>query len=131
MRVRAREIQAFLKPAETTETAGNAKDAKNVKVANDGKKSSDDSGSSLDHALADGAVEIVQTGSGRTRTGTSEHAEYYAEEGRLVLEKGQPRMADSSQGTTQGRQLTWFSNDDRLLINGAAAKPSKSLLIRK
>ena len=34
-------------------------------------------GSSLDHAFADGAVKIVDTTPLRTRTGTSEHAEYH------------------------------------------------------
>ena len=35
---------------------------------------------------------------------------------------------DSIKGMTQGDKLTWFSSDDRLLVNGV---PVKSLLHRK
>ena len=76
-------------------------------------------------------MEIVQTGGTRTKTGTAEHAEYYADDGKLILEKGQPKMVDNLRGTTQGQQLTWFSSDDRLLVNGTPSEPTKSLLLRK
>ena len=90
---------------------------------------SDDS--SLDHAFADGAVQIVQTAPDRTRTGTSEHAEYYVDEDKVILEGGQPKFVDSKQGTTQGKQLIWYSNDDRLLVDGAVGQPAQSHLRRK
>ena len=44
----------------------------------------------LQKAVADGAVEIVQSGPIRTRTGTSEHAEYYTDDEKIVLRGGQP-----------------------------------------
>ncbi len=91
---------------------------------------SDDS--SLDHAFADGNVEIVQTApSRRTRTGTSEHAEYYVDEDKLILEGGQPQLVDSRKGTTRGSKLTWFSQDDRLLVVGSEGKPANSKIQRK
>lgn len=104
-RVKSRELKAFLR--------------------NDG----DDS--SLDHAFADGAVQIVQTAPDRTRTGTSEHAEYYVDEDKVVLEGGQPKFVDTVRGTTQGKQLIWYSDDDRLLVNGAVGQPAQSHLRRK
>lgn len=105
MHVKAREIHAFL------------------------RNDSDDS--SLDHAFADGKVEILQTAPNRTRNGAAEHAEYYVDEDKVMLEGGQPEFTDSVRGTTHGEKLTWFSKDDRLLVNGIEDKPAKSVLRRK
>ena len=105
MQVKAQEIRAFL------------------------RDDSDDS--SLDHAFADGKVEIVQTAPGRTRNGASEHAEYFVDEDKVILEGGQPQFVDSIRGTTRGNKLTWFSKDDRLLVNGVEKEPAKSMLRRK
>lgn len=92
----------------------------------------DSEDSSLDHAFADGKVEIVQTApSHRTKTGTSEHAEYYVDDDKLILEGGQPQLVDSKKGTTRGTKLTWFSQDDRLLVVGAEGKPANSKIQRK
>lgn len=91
------------------------------------------SDSSLDKALADGAVKIVSSdtsgGSKRTRTATSEHAEYYAGEERVVLQGGRPLLVDSVKGRTSGEQLTWFANNDRLLVNGEEKKPAESTIL--
>ncbi len=105
MKVKAREIRAFL------------------------RDNTDDS--SLDHAFADGHVEIVQTAPGRVRNGTSEHAEYYTDEEKVILEGGSPQFVDSLRGTTRGEKLTWFSQDDRLLVNGIESKPVKTVIHRK
>lgn len=108
-RVKSRELRAFLRDQE-----------------ND---------SSLDHAVADGAVEIVNTMPDRTRTGRSEHAEYFVDQDKVVLEGGEPQFTDVLQGkprgTTRGKQLIWYSKDDRLLVNGAIGQPAQSNLRRK
>jgi len=90
------------------------------------RSNSDDS--SLDHAVANGQVEILETSGGRTRNGKSEHVEYYVDEDKVILEGGQPQFVDSLRGNTQGTKLTWYSKDDRLLVNGL---PARSLLHRK
>jgi lipopolysaccharide export system protein LptA len=87
--------------------------------------------SSLDHATADGHVEVHETSLDRTREATSEHAEYYVDEDKVILEGGQPRFIDSTRGTTRGQKLTWYSSDDRLLVNGEPQQPVKSVLHRK
>ncbi len=109
MQVTAREIKAFLKD----------------------KDDETESDSSLDKAIADGKVEILQTTDKRKRTGTSEHAEYYTGEEKLLLTGGQPTLVDSLKGTTKGKQLTWFSNDDRLLVNGVESAPAETTIRRK
>jgi lipopolysaccharide export system protein LptA len=94
-----------------------------------------DEDSSLDKAFADGTVKVVSTSQKlkRTRTGTSEHAEYYADDGKVVLIGGVPMLVDSVKGQTRApKQLTWFSNDDRLIVDGAGAKnPVKSIIRKK
>jgi len=105
MTVKAREIRAFLR-----------------EETND---------SSLDHAFADGQVDIRQTAPGRLRTGTSEHAEYYVDEDKLVMTGGRPKFVDNVRGKTDGDKLTWFSKDDRLIVDGVEARPVKSVLNRK
>jgi lipopolysaccharide export system protein LptA len=107
--VNSRELKAFLKPA--------------------------DSDSSLDKAFADGAVKIVSIATNikpaRTRTGTSEHAEYYADEQKVILQKSQPLLVDSVKGNATGQQLTWWANNDRLLVEGEASKPAEGTIRKK
>jgi lipopolysaccharide export system protein LptA len=119
-----------------TYTGGVVMDRPNMKVKSDElraflRDSDDDDSSSLDHAFADGKVQITETSLHRTRTGQSEHAEYYVDESKVILEKGQPQLADTIKGSTRGRKLTWFSDDDRLLVDGAEGDPAKSKLRRK
>ena len=107
--VNSQELQAFLKPA--------------------------DADSSLDKALADGAVKIVSvTGTGkttRTRTGTSEHGEYYADDQKVILQKGQPLLVDSAKDTTSGQKITLWINNDRLVVEGGDNKPAESTIRKK
>ena len=79
-------------------------------------KDSDES--SLDHAFADGAVVVTQVAPDRTRTGTAEHAEFYTDDDRLVLNGGAPNFVDSLRGSTKGHQLIYYSDDDRLIVDG-------------
>ncbi len=79
--------------------------------------------SSLDHAFANGNVTVFDAiGPNRTRTGTSEHAEYWTKEDRVTLNGGAPQMVDSYKGVTKGQQLTYFNADDRLLVDGQIKK---------
>ncbi len=86
--------------------------------------------SRLEKAYADGHVEIVQATADRTRTGTSEHAEYYTDNEHIVLTGGQPQMVDSKKGFTRGAELTYYTNDDRLLVSGSPQQPATGRLRR-
>jgi lipopolysaccharide export system protein LptA len=90
-----------------------------------------DADTSLNHAFADGAVKIVSTAEKRTRTGTGEHGEYYAAEQKVILKGGDALLVDSLKGQTRGNQLTWWSNNDRLLVNGAENRPADTLYLKK
>lgn len=87
--------------------------------------------SSLDRAVADGSVVILQSLPERTKRGSSEHAEYFVGEERVILEGGQPELRDSAQGVTRGQQLIYYANDDRLLVNGVPQQPAVSKVRRK
>jgi lipopolysaccharide export system protein LptA len=97
-----------------------------------------DADSSLDKTVADGAVTIVDrraaagTIPARTRTGTGEHAEYFADDQKSILTGGKPKMVDSlNNNTTTGKQLTWWANNDRLQVDGSESTPAKSTIHKK
>jgi len=97
----------------------------------DDPKTPADEGGSLERANADGNVDILQTAPDRTRTGKSEHAVYEIGESKVVLTGGTPVFTDSVQGTTRGQMITWFADNDRLMVDGAAVEPTESRLKRK
>jgi lipopolysaccharide export system protein LptA len=107
MTVTSSELRAFLTKEDTGENGNNDSDG----------------GTSLDHALADGNVKVVQTTGGRTRTGTSEHCEYFPKDNKVILNGGLPMMSDTRKGTTVGRQLTYYSNTDHVVVEGVTKKP--------
>ena len=90
-----------------------------------------DAESSLDRAFADGAVEIFEASPGRTRRGTAEHSEYYVAGEKLILSGGIAQMIDSKDGTTRGKQLTYFAGNDTLQVEGAITQPVVSRIRRK
>ena len=93
--------------------------AKQVKAFLTPKTDQNKDESSLHHAVADGNVNILDVvAPGRTRTGTAEHCEYYTKEDKVVLNGGAPQMVDTHKGTTKGRQLTYFSGNDHLIVEG-------------
>jgi lipopolysaccharide export system protein LptA len=87
--------------------------------------------SQLEKAVADGAVEIVQTAPDRTRTGTGEHGEYSTDVQKVTLRGGRPKLVDSLKGSMQGDELTYFANDGRLLGSGSPQQPVNSRIRRK
>jgi lipopolysaccharide export system protein LptA len=91
-----------------------------------------DADSRINHAFGDGKVEVVQYAPDRHRVGNSEHAEYYTDEGKVILSGGEPKLNDSKTGNdTRGDKLTWFTDDDRLIVEGAPEKKSRSHVRKK
>jgi lipopolysaccharide export system protein LptA len=84
--------------------------------------------SRMDHAFADGKVRIVQQTLNRSRTGTGEHAEYYTADQKIILRGGEPQLADALRGITRGTELTYFADDDKLLVDGAPDRPAASAI---
>jgi lipopolysaccharide export system protein LptA len=97
----------------------------------DDPKTPQDEGNSLQRANADGNVDIVQTTPEKTRTGKSEHSVYEVADSKVVLTGGTPVFTDSVSGTTKGQMITFYADDDRLLVDGATSEPTESRLKRK
>jgi LPS export ABC transporter protein LptC len=90
-----------------------------------------DADSRINHAVGDGKVEIVQFAPDRQRVGHSEHAEYYTADGKVILTGGGPKLDDSKKGNTQGDKLTYYTDDKRLDVEGAAEHKGQSHIRRK
>jgi lipopolysaccharide export system protein LptA len=90
----------------------------------------DDGATVLESAVADGNVRILQPSPGRTRKATAEHGEYVVKESKVILSGGSPEFTDSLRGTTRGRKLTWFADNDRLLIEGQEKEPAVTRIRR-
>ncbi len=84
----------------------------------------------LKQSFADGDVRILMREANTTRRGASEHAEYYPEETKMVLYGGEPFFEDQEQGATRGKRLTYFSNEDRLIVESGDAAPAVSVIRR-
>lgn len=91
---------------------------------------SDDS--SLDHAIADGDVAVMEVLAGnRKRSGSAEHGEYYTKDDKVVLNGGEPKIVDSIKGMTRGRQLTYFTDEDHLIVEGVSKKVAFTRMKKK
>jgi lipopolysaccharide export system protein LptA len=110
----SKELRAYLTPDDNDKSGANK----------------NDSGSSLDHAIADGDVVLVEAADGRTKTGTAQHCEYYPNQDKAVLTGGQPKVVDSRKGVTIGAKLTYYSKGDRLLVEGGPKSPVVSDLLK-
>jgi lipopolysaccharide export system protein LptA len=114
--VRSNQLRAYLEPE-------------------DSERFNEQPGGGLEKAFAYGNVTIVETGAERVRRGKGETAEYYTADGKLVLEGGKPEMVDTVKGVEQrrttGKQLTWFANNEKLIVDGQEQKPSVSVIQRK
>ena len=101
----------------------------------DAEKFNEQPAGGVEKIFSYGDVRIVETGKNRVRKGSGEISEYYTADGKLVLEGGKPEMVDIVKGVEQrrttGKQLTWFADNDKLIVDGEEKKPAVSNLQRK
>jgi lipopolysaccharide export system protein LptA len=67
----------------------------------------------ISKAIGTGGV-IVEEG---VRKATADRGEYTAADGKFVMSGGNPTLADGTEGTTSGRQLTFFLADDTIIVD--------------
>jgi len=67
----------------------------------------------INRAVATGAVTVEQA----SRRATAERGEYTASDGRFVMSGGTPMIFDATEGTTTGRQLTFFLADATIIVD--------------
>ncbi len=77
-------------------------------------------GVALERAVATGHVRVTEPG----RRATGDRAVYTAQDGKIVLTGGPPRLTDASKGLVTGRRLTFFIRGDRLLVDGGNGSPA-------
>jgi lipopolysaccharide export system protein LptA len=67
----------------------------------------------ISRAIGTGGV-VVDEGD---RRATAERGEYTAADGKFIMTGGDPTLYDSTEGTTKGRQLTFFLADDTIIVD--------------
>jgi hypothetical protein len=67
----------------------------------------------ISRAVGTGGVVVEEQG----RKATAERGEYTAADGKFVMSGGNPTLVDGTQGTTTGRQLTFFLADDTIIVD--------------
>jgi lipopolysaccharide transport protein LptA/LPS export ABC transporter protein LptC len=67
----------------------------------------------VERMTAEGNVTMVQPG----RRGTGDKMVYTSEDGRAVLVGKNARVEDAEKGTTTGAQLTFYSRDDKVIVD--------------
>jgi lipopolysaccharide export system protein LptA len=75
----------------------------------------------ISRAVGTGGVVVDE----QARKATAERAEYTAADGKFVMSGGNPTLFDGTQGTTTGRQLTFFLADDTIIVD--SEKGSRTL----
>jgi lipopolysaccharide export system protein LptA len=80
----------------------------------------------LERAFSDRNVTIVQKSPQRTRVGNGDHAEYYTADEKIILRGAPAQLNDTLRGNTRGALLTYFADDDRLLVDGAPQQATAS-----
>lgn len=87
--------------------------------------------SRVNRAVSDGNVQIDEVSALHQRVGVGEHAEYYTDDGKVVLTGGSPQLRDKVRGNTKGDKLTYFTDDNRLIIDGVPERQVKSYIRKK
>jgi lipopolysaccharide export system protein LptA len=67
----------------------------------------------ISRAVGTGGVVVEQA----QRKATAERGEYTAADGKFVMSGGTPTLSDAAEGTTTGRQLTFFLADDTIIVD--------------
>ncbi len=76
--------------------------------------------SHMNHIVASGRVVIQQ----QTRRATGEKLVYTVSDGKFVLTGGPPSIFDAERGKITGDSLTFFSRDDRVLVESKNTSPT-------
>ena len=70
-------------------------------------------GQQISRAVGTGGVVVEED----ARKATAERGDYTASDGKFVMTGGNPTLYDGSEGTTTGRQLTFFLADDTIIVD--------------
>jgi lipopolysaccharide export system protein LptA len=113
-RLTAGVLDIFLKPAQQHSSGSQAQQHNTPQSSGP---------SQIDHAVASGKVLLVQPG----RRATGERLVYTADDQKYVLSgtpQQLPEVDDVQRGTTRGDRLTFFRDEDKVLVESASKAPA-------
>jgi lipopolysaccharide export system protein LptA len=117
--VSANQIDVYLKPAQpenqVPSTSSSASPAP-TKASLPGSEGP----SKIDHMVATGKVIVTEP----NRRGVGDQLVYTADDGRYYLTGKTPSIFDAEHGTVWGDSLTFYSHDDRVLVESKRSSPT-------
>ena len=111
--VSAQQIDIYLKPADASGFAPASTSAKSIIPGTDGP-------SRLDHMVATGKVIVTEP----NRRGVGERLLYTADDAKYYLTGKNASIFDAEHGQIWGDSLTFYSRDDRVLVESKAPAPT-------
>ena len=116
--ISAKQIDVYLKPAEQNSATPNASQptAEKKKPVLPGSEGP----SQIDHMVAVGAVEVTEP----NRRAVGDRLVYTADDGKYLLTGKSPSIFDAEHGTVWGDSLTFYSHDDRVLVESKRSSPT-------
>jgi lipopolysaccharide export system protein LptA len=115
--ITAKQIDVFLKPADVDSknaaTQAPAPQKKSVMPGSNGP-------SQIDHMVAVGNVVVTEP----KRRGVGDRLVYTADDGKYYLTGKSPSIFDAEHGTVWGDSLTFYSRDDRVLVESKRSSPT-------
>jgi lipopolysaccharide export system protein LptA len=114
--ISAEQIDVYLKPAESADGSQAGSGTKAVKPAIPGSEGP----SRVDHMVALGKVVITEP----NRRGLGDRLVYTADDGKYYLIGNSASIFDAVHGTIWGDSLTFYSHDDRVLVQSKHSSPT-------
>ena len=114
--ISAEQIDVYLKPADSADGSQTGTQAKASKPAIPGSEGP----SRVDHMVAVGKVVITEP----NRRGVGDRLVYTADDGKYYLTGKSASIFDAVHGTTWGDSLTFYSHDDRVLVESKRSSPT-------
>jgi lipopolysaccharide export system protein LptA len=115
--INAKLIDVYLKPAEP---AANGTPAQPVASAKKSVIPGSEGPSQIDHMVAVGKVVVTEP----NRRAVGDRLVYTADDGRYFLTGKSPSIFDAERGTVWGDSLTFYSRDDRVLVESKRSSPT-------
>ncbi len=117
--VSTQQLDVYLKEAESDPNNGTAVAQKPVQQKGPSLPGSD-SPSKIDHMVATGKVVVTEP----NRRAVGDKLVYTADDGRYILTGRSPSIFDAERGTVWGDSLTFYSHDDRVLVESKHSSPT-------
>src|SRR5664279_4345267 len=114
--ISAEQIDVYLKPADSSGANQTGTQAKATQPAIPGSEGP----SKIDHMVAVGKVIITEP----NRRGVGDRLVYTADDGKYYLTGKSASIFDAVHGTTWGDSLTFYSRDDRVLVESKPSSPT-------